>query len=263
MADRPSGDFGRVLKEARERRGLSLRQIANATKIGVSSLEALERNDFSRLPGGIFSRAFVRSYAMEVGLDPDETFQQFLDQLPRTSNAGHGTLPAAEDHEAVESDRRIATMSVRLGAMALPIAIAIMYFGSVGRPIATVPHETLPQLPEALVATSSNVTEPEVATGTTHAIEVPSDDRLTVGIAALGDCWVAATVDGARVLERLVKQGERETLEVRGELLLTAGDAAALAVTVNGAPIRPLGGAGRVVTLRLNLANFKDYLANP
>ena len=90
MADRPPGDFGRRLREARERRGVSLRQIANATKIGIGALEALERNDFSRLPGGIFSRAFVRSYATEVGLDPDRTLQDFIAQFPHDSVAvGH------------------------------------------------------------------------------------------------------------------------------------------------------------------------------
>jgi len=54
---------------------VSLRQIANATKISIAALEALERNDISRLPGGIFSRAFVRSYAVEVGLDPETTIE--------------------------------------------------------------------------------------------------------------------------------------------------------------------------------------------
>ena len=85
MADRPPGDFGRSLREARERRGVSLRQIANATKIGMSALEALERNDISRLPGGIFSRGFVRSYAVEVGLDPEATIQEFIAQFPHDS----------------------------------------------------------------------------------------------------------------------------------------------------------------------------------
>ena len=61
------GDFGSRMRHAREQRGVSLRQIADATKISVSQLEALERNDVSRLPGGIFSRAFVRSYADERG----------------------------------------------------------------------------------------------------------------------------------------------------------------------------------------------------
>ena len=59
-ADRRIGDFGSKLREARERKGVSLREIANATKISVRALEALERNDISHLPGGIFSRC---SYA--------------------------------------------------------------------------------------------------------------------------------------------------------------------------------------------------------
>src|SRR5205809_5936196 len=89
-ADRTSSGFGGALRAARERRGISLRQIANATKISVSALEALERNEISRLSGGIFSRAFVRSYASEVGLDPDEMIQEFLAQFSHdTSEATH------------------------------------------------------------------------------------------------------------------------------------------------------------------------------
>src|SRR5919198_4744253 len=97
--DRNTGDFGRKLREARERRGISLRQIANATKISVSVLEALERNDISRLPGGIFGRAFVRSYAIEVGLDPERTIQEFIARFPSDSiTAGH---PSSQQVEAV------------------------------------------------------------------------------------------------------------------------------------------------------------------
>ena len=65
-------DLGARLKRAREERGLPLSDIANRTKISVTALDALERNDLSRLPGGIFGRAFVRAYATELGLDPDE-----------------------------------------------------------------------------------------------------------------------------------------------------------------------------------------------
>src|SRR6266704_3327043 len=88
--ERTSSGFGQMLRETRERQGISLRQIANATKISVSVLEALERNDISKLPGGIFGRAFVRSYAIEVGLEPEETIQEFLAQFPHDSvTAGH------------------------------------------------------------------------------------------------------------------------------------------------------------------------------
>src|SRR5437870_12283763 len=104
-----AGNFGDKLREARERRGISVRQIANATKISVGVLEALERNDISRLPGGIFGRAFVRSYAVEVGLDPEQTIQDFIAQFPHDSvTVGHPTSAQVEDTEAPESDRRTA-----------------------------------------------------------------------------------------------------------------------------------------------------------
>ena len=74
-------DFGGKLRAAREGRGISLRQIAATTKISVGTLEAIERNDVSKLPGGVFSRAFVRSYAAEVGLDPDRILDEFLDRF--------------------------------------------------------------------------------------------------------------------------------------------------------------------------------------
>src|SRR5437667_2581606 len=107
MADRTS-DFGGKLREARERRGISLRQIANATKISVSVLEGLERNDISRLPGGIFGRAFVRSFASEIGLDPEATIQEFIAQFPdEVVTAGHPQARQFEDREALESDRRM------------------------------------------------------------------------------------------------------------------------------------------------------------
>jgi cytoskeletal protein RodZ len=74
-------DFGGKLRQAREARGLTLRQIATSTKISAPALEALERNDISRMPGGIFSRGFVRSYAIEVGLDPDATIREFVERF--------------------------------------------------------------------------------------------------------------------------------------------------------------------------------------
>ena len=78
----PARTVGARLREAREKRGVSLRQIATSTRISVMSLEALERSDLSRLPGGIFTRSFIRAYAQEVGLDPDRTIQDFIAELP-------------------------------------------------------------------------------------------------------------------------------------------------------------------------------------
>ena len=128
LAERPGVDFGTMMKRAREARGISLRQIAEVTRISVSALEALERNDISRLPGGIFSRAFVRSYAVEVGLDPEQTVRDFIAQFPHDSvTAGSPHVPY-EDHEAVESSRQVASMAVQLVVIAAALAGVILYF---------------------------------------------------------------------------------------------------------------------------------------
>src|SRR3954470_24255530 len=129
-AHKGASGFGDKLREARERRGLSLRQIANATKISMITLEALERNDIARLPGGIFSRGVVRSYSLEVGLDPESTIEEFMGQFPHESvTAGHPTTTQVEDHEKVESDRRMATAFLRLALVNAAGAALLIHSG--------------------------------------------------------------------------------------------------------------------------------------
>src|SRR6185369_9209272 len=138
--ERSSSGFGARLRDARERKGVSLRQIANATKISVGVLEALERNDISKLPGGIFGRAFVRSYATEVGLDPEATIQDFIAQFPNDSViAGHPTSDRVEDDVAVESERRTAGTFLWLLLIAVPVAGGLLYFSTLGRRATTEP----------------------------------------------------------------------------------------------------------------------------
>lgn len=87
MEAEPSIDFGARMKRLREERGIALREIADTTKISVRALEALERNDISRLPGGIFSRGFIRAYAEQIGMDPDDTVREFIRRFPNDSVA--------------------------------------------------------------------------------------------------------------------------------------------------------------------------------
>ena len=72
---------------------------------------------------------------------------------------------------------------------------------------------------------------------------------------------MSATVDGEKKIEQLLLPGERHTLEVQRDLSLTAADAAAVKMSINGADAKSLGKAGEVVTRRVTLANFKSYLA--
>jgi transcriptional regulator with XRE-family HTH domain len=74
--------FGPNLRRLRVQRGISLESIAAATKVNTDLWAGLERNDFSRWPAGIYARAYVRAYALEVGVDPDATVDEFCRLFP-------------------------------------------------------------------------------------------------------------------------------------------------------------------------------------
>ena len=80
--------FGGRLRQQRERQQIALNTIAEQTKIKLSLLEALERDDVSHWPTGIFRRAFIRSYAHAVGLPPDDVVRDFLARHPDLDDAG-------------------------------------------------------------------------------------------------------------------------------------------------------------------------------
>jgi Helix-turn-helix domain len=74
--------FGPVMRAARERRGISLHQLADDTKVSVDRWRDFEDNDFTRWPSRIYARTYVREYAMRVGLDPDAIVNEFCRLFP-------------------------------------------------------------------------------------------------------------------------------------------------------------------------------------
>ena len=109
-------DLGAWLRRERERAGVTLETIATRTKVARTLLEALERNDVSRWPNGIFRRAFVRGYANQVGLDPDYVVALFVRAFPEEP-ASAATSPAL-DHRttgrAVTASRPDSSMRLTL-----------------------------------------------------------------------------------------------------------------------------------------------------
>jgi transcriptional regulator with XRE-family HTH domain len=95
--------LGIWLRRERERRGITLRQIAEQTKVAVPLLEGLEADNLSRWPAGIYRKAFVRSYAVCIGLDPDEVAKRFAREHPpepETSPLPVATVPATASADA-------------------------------------------------------------------------------------------------------------------------------------------------------------------
>src|ERR687888_1210818 len=85
--------FGDSLRRERELRGVELREVAEATKISIRFLQALENDRIDVLPGGIFPRAFVRQYASYLGLNPDRTVAEFV--YAYGEHAGQGATGSA------------------------------------------------------------------------------------------------------------------------------------------------------------------------
>ena len=252
MAAERHRDFGSTLRAARERRGVPLRQIAARTKISVGVLEALERNDISRLPGGIFSRAFVRSYAIEIGLDPEAAIQDFIAEFPQDSvTVGHPQTRPVEDYESVESTRRTASAFLKLFAISVPIVGIVLYFSTAGR-----------RRPPAEPSTGSPRTVEPDSSRTRVIAGAAANAPLVVEIVGRGASVLTVTIDGTARRERAIAAGDRARFAAERELVVNVADAAAVSLTVNGEPARPLGTSGQPATLNLTPANYKDYVVS-
>jgi cytoskeletal protein RodZ len=93
--------FGEELKRERELRRISLREVAEATKVNLRYLEALESNDFEHLPGGVFNRGFVRAYSQFIGVDPDAMVDAY-----RLEEQAQATRGKARDRDLFHRPRR-------------------------------------------------------------------------------------------------------------------------------------------------------------
>lgn len=281
-------EYGARLRQAREARGLSLRTIATTTKIGRSALEGLEHGDASRLPGGIYSRAFVRAYASECGLDPESTVREFLELFPTDTNPVRSpVVPAAE---VGDSPARwwggVAFASVVLVAAAVT-AFALMGWvpgvswfqqaESAGRVVEAAPAVPPPPAPALEVAEpaapvpAANTLVPEpvgttdgpVPAAAVHDVaQVSQNEALRLLVQPTARCWVHIVADGNVVFAREMMAGEREVREARGSFVLTVGNAAAFAYTINDVPGRSLGGEGKVVRVRIDRASLSEFVTN-
>ena len=262
----PARTVGARLRDAREKRGVSLRQIANSTRISVMSLEALERSDLSRLPGGIFTRAFIRAYAQEVGLDPDRTIQDFIAELPPEAATATAHPAGVEDGEKLESDRKAVATALRLALVSLPIIGLVIYYGTHQAPEAPGQFAPAAAPHTAPAETPSTTTEPPVEAlpplpAAASPIAAPSQTSgLSMEIAPRATCWVSVNTDGEQVFSGVMNAGDKRVVTAKEQIALNVGDAGAFVYTINGRSGKSLGAPGEVVSTRITLSNVQDFL---
>jgi cytoskeletal protein RodZ len=254
-----SGDVGSRLRTAREAKKISLRDIANTTKISVGALEALEQNDVTELPGGIFTRAFLRSYASEVGLDPEETVRDFMSSVAsdRRSDETRHDSDIAHAQDIFRSQRRMAATVLWVAAVAIPLAGVLFYWAVWnGKTVAEDGVATV-------VAPESRVPEIDPP-GSEMSVARVSDvveESLAIVLRPKGECWVSLTIDGEEMFARVMRAGEQESYQAQREIILNVGDAGTFDFSVNDQPGRSLGGAGEVVSETITIGNYRGYLA--
>jgi cytoskeletal protein RodZ len=253
-------DPGGMLRAAREEQGLSIEELARRTKITVRVLDALERTDFSILPPPVFVRGFLRTYAREVGLDPDPTVDAYMGTMPSATSTPTGTDPArrafAPDLSFLSDGGSPRSV---IGALILAgVALAIAGYVSLNRTGETpVPGEASSERVVAAAGDSEAAREPLVGTA---GASLPPNQSLTLDVHPTGPCWVEVRVDGELRVYRLMQAGERERITAQGALLLRVGDPTVFDYAINGRPGKPLGITSRPVTARLNLDNLPQYV---
>lgn len=232
-----AGTFGTWLRQQRELREVSLREVADVTKISLRYLEALEQDRFDVLPAPVFAKGFLRQYATYVGLNPDDVVNSYLNALQEQE-------PQEEEPERREGRRTrwewASGLMLALLVFALLALVAFLAFYAERRrnvvdesppPIAAPPVELAPQ-PEA-VAESTDV-EPEIP--------------LLLTMDFTDNCWVEAVVDEGRRLSELHVQGESLRIEAERIVRLTLDRPSAVRLEVNGEPFSMPEASGDIVS---------------
>ena len=252
MADHRTLDPAARLRLARESKGLSHRQVAEATKLSVRAIELLEKDRLQDLPDGIYRRSIVKAVAREVGLNPDELLGEFAALHPETLPPTPSVVIAAP--KAVTSFNKVLTIV----SAVLPMFAGILYFAlpmtraMVSEPANQVVRERRVEPLRAEVIPIGGFTETPVAA----ARPVPVVVTLTIS----SRCQLRVVADGNEIIGRTMEQGETVPIDLGDELLLLGDNAAAVQFSINGQAGRLLGDPGDVLSTRIGRDDYQDFL---
>jgi len=255
---------------------VSLAEIAAATKISPAALEALERNDVKRLPGGIFGRAIVRSYALTVGLDPEATVNEFLAEIARVdrerAQTTRGPEITSDDRQFLERQRRaVRTLrAVLIAAVIVAAAVASWFLWgrrwvpdrSANPSNSVPPAAVVPPPPARGSEPAPVVPTPSPGGSSVTPAGPPASDLaapLVVEFEVTAACWVRITADGGTAVDGLMQPGPRQRVQAVKSIRVSLGNAGAFEWSINGKRAKILGPAGttrQVTVTPENLATF-------
>jgi cytoskeletal protein RodZ len=237
--------FGEELRREREIRGISLKEIADATKISKRFLDAIERNDHRTLPAPVFTRGFIREYARYLGLSADEIVNRYNyaaagdDRIEKSAHLERLAQREPPQKKGIPPpyarvDRNVYILLLIIAVLAAASWVAIRHKRTTTDAAGV--EDAAPQQGKVAAATPKPVE-------TTTASEPM---RMTINVD--DDSWVRLDADGKEVLNELLRRGTRRSVEAMDSFhFRTVGNAAGLRVAINEVPLPPLGRDGEVI----------------
>ncbi len=232
--DKMAQTLGEKLRQAREAQGITISDIAEQTRISPLYIESIENDDYRPLPGGIFNKGFVKSYARCVGIDEQEALQDYSELISQQSDY-KGDEPQTYRPEVLTDDHSSSSMLptiiiaiIILGLMTWGLLALVRYF------------QNKPDEAENIVATNSNSASNVNVVVTPTPVQVPSMENLKVEFKTSNDPISLTTVSDGKKTYTLVKQDAPAAFQPKESLKI--GFAKSLAsnaqLTINGKQIK-------------------------
>jgi cytoskeletal protein RodZ len=241
------GNFGERLKREREMREVSLDELTKATRISRRFVDALENEDWDRLPGGMFGHGFVRTIARYLGLDEEGLLGEY--DLARAEKAP-SALPKPE--ELIPSPPK--WLPVVAAVVILLLVIGLFYAGRYGWRRYSA-HRAAKQSADSTadpqMQTASNPTAFSSSLGSSP---VPLDLSVSTSAATR----VRVLGDGKLLLDAELPAGETRHLTANQQFEVTAGDSSAVLLELNGQAMPPVGAPGASGTIVLSQKDLRQ-----
>ncbi len=231
--------IGAALSAAREAKGVDMADVARSTKIRTDYLKALEAEEFERIGGDVYAKGFLKTYAVALGLDPEELLAIYRKQVQGGSSQLSGSLAQAP---VAREPRGAPPMLVVWGVAAFVVLIGIVAIANLvggGR----TPEPAIQARPPAAA------TPTPTPTPTVEATPTPSEvvyDGVEIVLTFEQDSWVRVRLDGELEQEGVVRAGEVLTFKGTDLVTVRYGNAGGVTVTVNGKDLGVVGERGRV-----------------
>jgi cytoskeleton protein RodZ len=245
------GSLGEQLRRAREARGVTLREVSEQTRITMRHLEAIEADNYNDLPGGIFNKSFIKSYARHVGF-PEARAVELYERAARASGVQTDEVATTPHRSRVYTGEATRSPLVTYGLSAVIVGLlALVVYAGLHYYRRNEGAQTAGPAATPTPAANANAATPTPAP--------PADFRLQVK--ATRPFWLTTWQDGEKKRGRFLKPDAPEEFapEQALNLFFDKASADALQVTVGGQALRPPASDAKEVLWTITKDNYRQF----